>query len=162
MIVALKVVLMVCLGGISYQDFKERKVFWFLFPLAMLLFGLLLFLHTNGSKTFIYYSVTNTLLVTAMVAILFVYTRFVLKKAFLNHSLGLGDILFFYALGVGFPTITFVVLFVGSIVFSLLVFLMSKKKLALSTVPLAGLMAFFLAFVILSSMVSKSPSLYAY
>ncbi|KQC29389.1 hypothetical protein AAY42_05360 [Flagellimonas eckloniae] len=154
--------LMVCLAGISYQDFKERKVFWFLFPLAMLLFGLLLFLNTNGLKIFIYYSAINALLVTAIVTILFVYTRLFLKKTFLNHSLGLGDILFFYAFGLGFPTITFVVLFVGSIVFSLLVFLLSKKRLELSSVPLAGLMAFFLFFVVLSSIASKSTSLYAY
>lgn len=153
---------MVCLGSIVFQDFKERKVFWFLLPLAMLLFGLVHSLQTIESIVFFHYALINFLLITCIITILFIHTRFILKKAFLNHSLGLGDILFFYAFGLGFPTITFIVLFVGAIIFSLLVFLLFKKTLKLDTIPLAGLMGFFLVFVILFSLVSKSPPLYAY
>lgn len=153
---------MVCLGSIVFQDFKERKVYWFLFPMAMLLFGSLHFLHSTRPKVFFYYSLINSLLITSVIAILFVYTHFISKKAFLNHSLGLGDILFFYAFGLGFPSTTFIVLFVGTIIFSLLVFLLFKRRLKLDTVPLAGLMGLFLVFVILFSLVSKSPPLYAH
>lgn len=153
---------MVCLGSIVFQDFKERKVYWFLFPLAMLLFGSLHFLHSTEPKVFFYYSLINFVLITCIIGILFIYTKFILKKSFLNHSLGLGDILFFYAFGLGFPSTTFIVLFVGTIIFSLLVFLLFKGRLKLDTVPLAGLMGLFLVFVILFSLVSKSPPLYAY
>ncbi len=153
---------MICLGSIVFQDFKERKVFWFLFPLAMLLFGLVHYLHVIELTIFFHHTLINSLLITCIITILFIHTRFILKKVFLNHSLGLGDILFFYALGLGFPTVTFIVLFVGAIIFSLFVFLLFKKTLKLETVPLAGLMGFFLVFVILFNLVSKSPSLYAY
>lgn len=153
---------MVCLGSIAFQDFKERKVFWFLFPLAMLLFGLVHFLHVIELTIFFHHTLINFLLITCIITILFIHTRFILKKVFLNYSLGLGDILFFYAFGLGFPTITFIILFVGAIIFSLLLFLLFKKTLKLDTVPLAGLMGFFLVFVILFSLVSKSPPLYGY
>jgi hypothetical protein len=153
---------MICLGFIAFQDFKERKVFWFLFPLAMVLFGLLHYLQSIAPEIFFYYALINFLLITCIIATLFIHTRFILKKAFLNHSLGLGDILFFYAFGLGFSSVTFIVLLVGAVVFSLLAFLLFKKRLKLDTVPLAGLMGFFLVFVILFSLVSKSPSLYAY
>lgn len=153
---------MMCLGSIVFYDFKERKVYWFLFPIALLLFGSLHFLSTIEPKVFFYYAFINFLLVTSIITILFVYSYFISKKAFLNHSLGLGDILFFYAFGFGFSTTTFIVLFVGTIIFSLLIFLLFKKSFKLDTVPLAGLMGLFLVFVILFSLISKSPPLYAY
>ncbi len=151
-----------CLTAITYQDFKERKVFWFLFPLAMLLFGLLYYVQVTGMSVFLYQILTNIFLVTSIWTILFLYTHFITKKKFLNHSLGLGDILFFYTLGLGFPTLTFIVLFVGSTLFSLLVFLIIKRNLNHKTVPLAGLMGLFIIFVLLYSFIFKYPPLYGY
>ncbi|WP_163419239.1 hypothetical protein [Flagellimonas sp. HSM57] len=151
-----------CLTVITYQDFKERKVFWFLFPLAMLLLGLLYYLQVTNASVFLYQILINTILVTSILSILFIYTRFITKKRFLNHSLGLGDILFFYALSLGFPTLTFIVLFVAATMFSLLVFLISKRNLKHKTVPLAGLMALFMVFVMLYDLIFKYPSLYGY
>lgn len=153
---------MVCLGYIAVQDFKERKVFWFLFPIAMILFGLTHFMNIGESNIFMDYLSLNILLVTLVIILLFGYSRFIAKTKFLNHSLGLGDILFFYAFAAGFPTFTFVVLFANAILFSLLSFLVLKKKLKLQTVPLAGLMGLFLVFTICFELIFKSPSLYAH
>lgn len=153
---------MVCLGSISYQDFKDRKVYALLFPAMLLLLTSLHFLQSPTAIAFLYHILANMLIVSALISILFVYSRLVLRNAFLNHSLGLGDILFFFAFAFGFPTITFVVLFTGSVLFSLLVFLVSKKRFAMKTVPLAGLMALFLAFVFLCSFMTKSPVLYVH
>ncbi len=151
-----------CLGFIAFQDFKERKVLWFLFPFAMVLFGLVHFLQIDGLNLFSHYILINFVLITGIIEILFIYTKFILKKKFLDHSLGIGDIFFFYAFGLGFPSVTFIILFVSAVLFSLLVFLLLKKRLELDTVPLAGLMGLFLVFVVLVNLISKSPSLYAY
>ena len=58
--------------------------------------------------------------------------------------MGLGDVYFFIALAVGFPTGTFVVLLSASLVFSWAVYQVVKKKLKDPLVPLAGFQALFL------------------
>lgn len=72
----------------------------------------------------------------------------------------MGDVLFFYAFALGFPTMTFVLLFVGAIFFSLLVFLILKMGRPMETVPLAGLMGLFVMGVLVSSLFPDTPSLY--
>lgn len=79
---------------------------------------------------------------------------------FLNVSFGLGDILFFYAFALGFPTATFLILFVSSILFSLMVSLIQKKKKTESGIPLAGLMSLFLVFAFSIEFLPNLPSLY--
>lgn len=158
--VVLKVLLMLCLAYIALQDFKDRRVFWFLFPAAMLLFGFVHFMKTADIGSFIYQLGINWSMVAFVVLTLFLYTRLIAKKAFLNHSLGLGDILFFFALGAGFPPLTFTILFAGSILFSLLIFIGLKSRLKWRTVPLAGLMSAYIIVVISYSLVFNSPDLY--
>ena len=160
--VVLNILLIVCLLTITYQDFKERKVFWFLFPSLMLLFGCFYGIQISSKVVFLYQILANTLMVTVILIILFLYTSLITKKRFLNHSLGLGDVLFFYAMGVGFPTLTFIVLFAFAVLFSLLVFTITKRSSVYKTVPLAGLMGLFIAFVILYTSIFKYPALYGY
>ncbi len=153
---------MICLGYITIQDFKERQVYWFLFPLASILLGLVHFLNTAEPLAFLNYIALNVLFVTLILGVLYLTTRIIFKKRFLNHSLGLGDILFFYAFAIGFPTITFVILFTNAILFALLLFFVFKKKLHLQTVPLAGLMSSFLIFIFAYNFIFPSPTLYGY
>lgn len=153
---------MLCLGYISIQDFKERKVYWFLFPLTAILFGLVHFLNIAEPLVFVNYVLLNALLVSLLICVLFLFTRVITKKKFLNHSLGLGDILFFYAFAIGFPTLTFSILFANAILFALLLFLVAKKRLQLQTVPLAGLMSVFLILVFAYNLLFQSPTLHGY
>ncbi|SNY99674.1 hypothetical protein SAMN06265377_1485 [Flagellimonas pacifica] len=153
---------MACIGCISVQDFKERKVYWWLFPLVMLLLGYLHFLNSSDSWVFLNHISLNALLVSMIICILYLFTRIVAKKKFLNHSLGLGDILFFYGFALGFPTLTFIILFSNAILFSLFVFLILKKKRQLKTVPLAGFMGSFLILMFFYVLIFKFPLLYAY
>ncbi|MEK6152015.1 hypothetical protein WIW50_02080 [Flavobacteriaceae bacterium 3-367] len=150
---------MICCGLITYQDFTQRRVLWILFPLLGLLLGTVHFLHSSPSL-FLGYALLNGLLVSAVILILYLYTKGLRKKAFLNASLGLGDILFFYVLGLAFPTLTFITLFACSLIFSLIAFLLLKKGLQWSTVPLAGLMSIFLTLIIAYSLFFNSPNLY--
>lgn len=146
-------------GCIAYQDFQERAVTWFLFPLV----GLLLFflhLQKNSLEAILWFSLYNLLLVGIQTAILWGYTRFVAKKDFLNISFGLGDLLFLCAFAFGFPTTTFMILLVSGLLFSLLLHGVLSYKKQESTVPLAGMLGIFLSGVLLSSFFPQTPSLY--
>ncbi len=144
---------------IAFQDFKERMVTWILFPVIGFLLGFIYVYNTSFERCYPFVF-TNMLLVTGIVLILFLYTKYIAQMKFLNVSFGLGDLLFFYAFALGFPTITFLILFVGAIIFSLIVFLVSKGKQENDTIPLAGLMGFFLIIVTLLSFFPNVPSLY--
>lgn len=80
----------------------------------------------------------------------------------MGHSIGLGDILFFYAFGTGFQTVTFIVLLACSILFSLFTFLILKNRLKLKTVPLAGFMGLFLMVVLAMGEVFNTGLNYGY
>ena len=150
---------MVSCGVIAFQDFRDRAVQWFLFPILGIVLGVL-HLQYSSLELFLLFSLTNILLVSGVLIVLFLYTKQIMKSKFLNVSFGLGDALFFYALSLGFPTITFVLLFVGSILFSLLLFLFLKKTKGINTVPLAGLMGLFLIGVFVINLWPNMPSLY--
>ena len=149
-----------CCGSIFFQDVKERLVSWFLFPLLGIFLALIFYDTVATGHFFLLSVVTNSALVTLIILILYVYAKFILKKKFINHSFGMGDLLFFYAMAVGFPSLTFIVLFTGGIFFSLLLFLALKKNRAMTTVPLAGYMALYLAIILAGSFFIESPSLY--
>lgn len=145
----------------AFQDLKDRMVMWIIFPVI----GLLLFvLHLINShwEVGLIYILTNILIISGVLLLLYLYTKHILKQKFLNVSFGLGDILFLYALALGFPTITFIIVLVGSIFFSLIAFLLLKRYKEMSTVPLAGLMGLFLIGLVLFSFSSYTPSLYLY
>lgn len=159
MILGLHIAVIGLCGLIAVQDFKERMVTWVLFPLlGLALAGS----YLNQVSWVQYYPVValNILLISLVVLILFLYTQYIARKAFLNVSFGLGDLLFFYALALGFPTLTFLVVFALSILFALGTFLVLNRKGQQETVPLAGLMGVFLCLVVLLSLFPNVPSLY--
>lgn len=84
-----------------------------------------------------------------------------MKINFLKEAIGLGDILFFLALALAFPTETFIVLFVFSMVFSLMLHLTVTRKQKESTIPLAGYASLFLIFIYLSSWTGFYKNLYS-
>ena len=152
---------MLCLGWICYQDFKEREVFLFLFVVLGILLSTSFYWHISVLPVFLYSLLLNLILVAILVLLSYLITRAVLKKRFLNHSLGTGDILFFACVAVGFPSMTFIILFSCALLFSLLLFLALKTYRRMETVPLAGLMSlFFIAVMGLS--IFNGPSLYTY
>lgn len=149
----------ICSAIICYQDFKSRAVFWFMFPFLAIALGIIHYLKVEAS--FFYRSLPiNFILVSIIILLLFLYSKLIAKKKFMNHSIGLGDVLFFIALAIGFPTMTFIVLFSYSLFFSLLTYLIFKKRMKLKTVPLAGLMSLFLIGVLALDIIYNLPSLY--
>ncbi len=159
MILTLKILAIIILGIILYEDNKNRQVYWFLFPiLGLVLF--LLFLQVAPIAVISLNILFNLILVTSIISILYVYSSMISKKKFLDHSFGTGDLLFFYAFCLGFPSVTFIVLFSFSILFSALIYFILKKKVKFQTVPLAGYMSLFLIFVYSYSLFFVNPILY--
>ncbi len=150
---------MICSGAIFLQDVKDRWVYWFLFPLLGIFLGTIFF-QTATTMFFAVSAMMNFAITTIILLILYAYARWVMKKKFVDHSFGSGDLLFFYALAIGFPTVTFILLFTGGVFFSALLYMLFKKRWNMKTVPLAGFMAFFLLMVLTGSFFDISPSLY--
>lgn len=144
---------------VFYQDFKERKVYLFLFILGMFSGSLIYYKHAF-TKVFLVSISINTAIISTVALLLFLYTKIVLRKK-LSKAIGLGDLLFFIVLAVSFPTITFLTFLSTSLIFSLLLFLVLKPTLKIKTVPLAGLQAFFISLVLVLNWFFNFVNIYA-
>nr|WP_299381206.1 hypothetical protein [Allomuricauda sp.] len=155
----LKILAISGLAIVAYQDFKLRAVSIVLFPILAILLSVHLLLQME-MESFLVSVLTNIFLVSGILLILWSITKYLFKKEFLNVSFGLGDLLFFYVFALGFPTVTFILLFVSAIIFSHLTFLVLQMFRKTESVPLAGLMALYLSGILLVSFSPASPSLY--
>lgn len=147
--VVAKIILILLLGLIAFQDMKERKVLLLLLLFSGVLTGLLHFLNV-ASNVFLLTIATNCCIIAFIVFILSMYSKIKLKMS-LKETFGSGDTLFFLCMAFGFPTATFLVLFSFSLFFSGSVYFLVRKNLTVQTVPLAGLQALFLGVVYLLS-----------
>lgn len=146
MMTLLKIISLCCLLTVSIQDFKERNLYaWLLLAVGILL-SLSYFLETKPVQYMANIGM-NLGIIALMIAVLYLYAKLKLKTA-LSEALGLGDILFFISMAIGFPLGSFIVLFSFSLFFSLVVYIMLKPSLKGKNVPLAGLQSIFLFFVL--------------
>ncbi len=155
----IKICILCTLGVITYQDLKDREVYGFIF---LVLIGLLGFLHYQNTTqfNFLYAILMNIGVLIVIMGLLYLYTLIQLKRSFFEEVFGWGDLLFFLALAIGFPTATFIILLVFSLLFSVLVWLMLKNKANYDTVPLAGYMAVFLGMIFLINWMMNPLTLY--
>lgn len=154
--VALLTISLLLLLIIFFQDVKERRVYWFLFPFIGISLGWLNRLEL-GTQQFLIQGIVNLGIVLVVLSILFGYAKFKIKRPF-NQVFGLGDLLFFLVISFSFPTISFIVLFVGGVLFSGSLHLASFGKK--ETVPLAGYMALFFAICLLVNELCLFQSIY--
>lgn len=157
-VLILKLVLISVLIYILIQDIKERQVYWVLFPLVGLCSGILYYKSTLPELFYISI-LLNVVFVSVILVVVFFYAKFKLKTSITN-TLGLGDVLLFIALTFSFSTVSFLVIFIFSLFFSLLLHLFLKNKKTGITVPLAGYMSLFFAFTYLSFWTGIINSLY--
>ncbi|MDI1307437.1 MAG: hypothetical protein PSX42_21685 [bacterium] len=85
-----------------------------------------------------------------------------MKKPLLKEVFGLGDVLLFIFITFSFSIVSFFVLFVFSLVFSLLLHFVLQRKQIDKTVPLAGYLSLFFGVVYGISFLGYSNFLYAY
>lgn len=131
---------------IFYQDIKERAVWWFLFPVFLLTSGFLHYFKSLNSLFLITVGL-NFLIMSIILAISYIYAQLKLRVKFFDEAFGIGDLLFFLGLSLAFPTITFVIVLVFSLLFSLGLHLLLSKKSIYKTVPLAGYASLFLMLI---------------
>lgn len=156
----IKISLIVTLLFVFFQDSKDRQVYWFLYPVSGILFFILQN-KINGLSLSITHSIVNFLFVLIILLCALCYNLFKLKLDFLKEVLGVGDVLFFVFICFAFSPISFVVLFVFSLLFSLLLHFIVVKENN-DTVPLAGYMSLFFALVIFFSFFINVSFLFAY
>lgn len=188
--VVLKFILIGAFIIILYQDYKDRLVYWFLFPTVGAIGGILFYKNVIP-ELFLSAFIINICFVTSMVFIVFLYAKFKLKSNLLN-AIGLGDLLLFFAMTASFSSISFITLFVSSLIFSLVLHVfvcsLTQSKLTkhsgekniksleanleilnsrhacrqagLSSVPLAGYMSLFFACTFLGFWSGIIGSLY--
>ncbi|WP_280931872.1 hypothetical protein [Aquimarina sp. 2201CG14-23] len=155
----LKGLVMFNLGYITYQDLDNREVYWFLFPSLSMLLGLL---HYNNVLPIHFKNaiLINTGLIGTIIAVLYIYSLIKIKRPFFKEVFGIGDAMFFLALAIAFPTITFMIIFVFSLLFSLGIWLIVKNNSRHNTIPLAGYMSLFLALILIGNWATSIINLY--
>lgn len=157
----LKILLLTAFFLILYQDCKDRKVYWFLYP-AIGVLTLLLQIKVVQLYSVLINTGFNLLFVIILLLVCYLYATFRLKKNLLKEVFGLGDVLFFVFIAFSFSIVSFFVLFVFSLFFSLLLHFALKHKQTEKTVPLAGYMSLFFGTVYAISFIYECNFLYAY
>jgi len=136
----IKITLLCGFALIAFQDIKERQVYVFLFPIIALSCAGLSYLETT-LHIFNISVLMNGLFILLLMSVVVLYTKFKLKVKF-SEAFGLGDVILFIALIFSFATVTFIIVFVFALLFSLITHVIFKKKTDAS-VPLAGYMSVF-------------------
>jgi hypothetical protein len=156
-----KIALIIALLFVFFQDYKDRLVSWFLYPMVGIL---ALTIQIQATQIFITMAnvVVNLAFVLILIVVAYSYAKIKFKKHFTQDVLGIGDILFFIFISFSFSSISFIVLFVFALLFSLLLHLFLSQKSSEKTVPLAGYMSLFFGFVYALSFVMDCTFLYAY
>jgi peptidoglycan/LPS O-acetylase OafA/YrhL len=129
------------------QDLNYRKIHVVL-PVLVFLFSIVLFNRKLELKSAIY--ITNIVFFLLIIGVLVLYMS-VKNKKLLNpfdHYFGLGDLLFFLGITPLFLTYNFVLFFILSMVFSIVLQLMIQNKKEDKTIPLAGYSALLLLLFI--------------
>ena len=144
--------------AIFYQDTKERSVYWFLFPIVAFAAGYLYYTNTLF-ELFWRTSIANLGIIALIFLVLQAYSKFKLKTD-VKEVFGLGDALLFIGLCVAFPNVTFIIFFVFSLLFSLLLHFVLKNKMKVKSVPLAGYMSAFFIGVYFIHWTGFLPNLY--
>jgi len=147
------------LGYISFQDLQDREVYWFLFPSLVMLFGCMHYTNVLPIH-FMNATMINLIVVLSIVFMAYLYTKIMIKRPFFKEVFGFGDLLFFIALALAFPTATFIILFVFSLLFSLSIWLFVKKNATHNDPPLAGYMSIFLLLIFIGNWVTGIVNLY--
>lgn len=156
MLAFIQIAILTGFGCIAYQDIKDKEVSVILFFLVAISTGIY---HYNQSplEVFGIHLLMNISLVSIVLLVLYTYIRLRQNHIFFN-VFGSGDMAMFYALCFSFATVSFIVSFVSSICFSLVLSVMAYERTA--EIPLAGHMAIFFLCVTLANWVGIIDNVY--
>ena len=155
-----KVLLLFTFAIILFQDVKDRQVWWFLYPLVGTFAGFI-FYDESELYSFLINVIINLIFVLILLSLSFVYATMMMREKFLK-VIGLGDVLLFIFLAFTFSSISFLILFIFSLIFSMLMHILLKNRNTLHTVPLAGYMSLFFGSIYFSTLFYNCNFLYLY
>ncbi|WP_420571666.1 hypothetical protein [Kordia sp.] len=144
--------------SIFFQDIKERSVYWFLFLIVACTAGYLYYTQTFLAL-FWRTSIINIGVISMILLVLQTYAKLKLKTD-LKNVFGLGDALLFLGLCVAFPIASFIIFFVFSLLFSLILHFVLKNRMQENSIPLAGYMSLFFISIYLFHWTGFIPNLY--
>lgn len=143
----LKIICLIALVAIAYQDIKDRAVSWFWFPLLAIAVGIL---HYSNSifEVFVTHLLINLGFVVVVVLLLYIYITIRGQHQFKN-AIGIGDLVLFIVLCPSMASLSFLVCFVFSILLALVLSFFFNKK-DKRHIPLAGYMSLFFLIIYLA------------
>ncbi|UCA57676.1 hypothetical protein LDL78_14525 [Aequorivita sp. F7] len=137
--------------AIAYQDFKFRAIHFFLVLGLFICALFILWFYLNSFEEFLY----TALFIGVVLFLLWIYIRIKynhVEKSFVN-SIGLGDILFFFAVAPLFSLKNYMLFFISGMVISLIFYILFKNKMKTLLIPLAGILSCYLFLLIIISFV---------
>lgn len=137
--------LLLCFLIMFFQDWKYRRIHVLL---PILVFGISLFSVSN--KTEVCSIVGNIIFFLVVLGVLILYMSLKTKsfKNPLTHYFGLGDILFYITITPLFLLKQYAVYFIVSMIFAVIMQLITQKLSSHETVPLAGFSSLLLFFAL--------------
>lgn len=139
--------LILCLFVLFVQDVKSREVSWILFPVTFVLSGFVSMYYTTFIELAISWGLNLIILGCLFLClVLYMFVRFRKENFNVWNYFGLGDVLFLIVLSINFSPFNFVLVIIFSLVFSLLMTVLTRSKR--KTVPLAGYQALFLIILV--------------
>ena len=144
--------LFVILCFIVFQDFKFKAVSWILFPLLAII-SFIISIQQLPVRTVLLNSLLNVAFFSTQLVLISIY--FSIKKWkiswILNRYLGLGDVLFLFAIIFLFHPVNYILFLVSGFAFSLFLsviyFVLYKPQE--KHIPLAGIMSIILAILVI-------------
>lgn len=138
------IALLLILGLIFVQDWKDRAVHWWLFPILLGL-SFIQFEQKNTNPA----DLLTSFIFLVMVLLLLIAYISLRRQKWVNifkNDFGWGDVLFLLAVIPLFSHKSYILFFISGMFFSLLIhlLLLRRKK---STVPLAGYLALYVTFL---------------
>lgn len=153
-----KILLLLILVFIIYQDFRFQAVSWIFFVIGFAI-TLTVSVKENFLPDIFINTMFNALFILFQISIIYLFTwiKFKKKKNIFKSVFGLGDLLFLLMIIPLFSPLNFVIFFIASIIFTLFVYtiLRSIKIYKKQRVPLAGLQSLFLFIVLISQIFIK-------
>ena len=135
---------------IALQDFRSRAVTWFFFPAVAICGTGLALSELKSAALFGRYAAINLGFLLLQLGLLWIW--FVVRKkrttSLIDQAIGKGDLLFWVAAGCFFSPVNYILYYLLSLIFALLVHLVFQTWVSIRrfpTVPLAGYQAVFLA-----------------
>jgi len=146
MVILVKIVLMLTLVSIAYQDLKDRMIYLFLFPLCGLCFGFLSY-KAMGWLFLTEHLFFNVLFIGITLTVIGVYYRLKYGFTFAKAIVGKGDYWMFFATCFAMSSSAFILFSLASTIAALIVVITLRRirdrNEDASQIPLAGYMAIF-------------------